>query len=577
MLHEKRKDTITPSTDRRSLHTPTNEALTHTKQITQKNVQDTLQFNNSANIAWFFEDTRMITFFEKHPILWQDLLKKLSTTDSIEKTLWIANKNPNNITVISSLPQEELYELFLVRNGFDYSSKEEFDKLIKTEIIDNLPLIRYANKHAPHSFIDLPTYAMKQWSTYHLKSHIKEAIKYTQSNDVGTDTKLLKLFNYMLPRMKVYMMSIWGINIDSLFPSFKGVASFSSIDVPLGIIIDKLKRNGKDGENAATFLRSFFAWSDLENIERVHRQAKKKIKPFFEAIYKKLWWTITWKNMEFSGEYTLTIPVHWNTGFSIGGSFRLKEIRSILIKLYADRKYTTVDALRDLFGNFIYLDWINESDYATVIQLVSQFMEPEFYFLKNKGLIPADRIPHLSISPLHVSNTKKARTADSFQNLAFSGTLNPVLTEKTKILGEVQFYANKGNAHKKWIENHDILDAKKIIQWRIRGAEFITWPQILDRLTIEMNKKNSSELTPKEAFIACLYDFIIPYRIHGQANIIIFSIKWYEEVTLRRFPFAHKLWKESREVLEKYINWLDWTSSQDLIETMRRQAIEITS
>lgn len=177
--------------------------------------------------------------------------------------------------------------------------------------------------------------------------------------------------------------------------------------------------------------------------------------------------------------------------FTCDIEYRIKSLRSILLKMWESEEYANIDAMRDMVG--IAIIWPDDTPTNTKIEVIeafSQMMANKGYIIKNKGLLDKNGEKQLRafmqdaqkkpLGKIVSSHAKKSKSHADFSNISISGFTSVIDTAEGKeaAMGcEIQFFNQSGADF--WKKDHYTFDPLKVVSAWSRGSWFLTPYQML--------------------------------------------------------------------------------------------------
>ncbi len=480
---------------------------------------------------------KFTSVFRRYPDIWYDLLIIFHRNQWLYDEYWKLI-NPSSQWVQHCI--EELYPFF-----FRYNSEHPEDFVTKDDIVGLINNTKIANKarensKTQRSIIWTPNSKIRGMSIHWIQSLIYDVIR---RNTWYNDREIESSFPKIARTVSYWMMDIFGVNLK--IESFNGIHDFSEK------LMERLARWGLESEVAAEFIRCLYAWSDIETVEIIHWQAEGFSRNFVTilgsvGIYQS--WNTTsntkWENTVFS--WTFQMPI-WNTAVDFKMSWRVKSIRSMLLKLRCDKNYGRAELLRDAFwATTIPNGTISDYQREKLLQRLLTIPENNAYIVRNRNTVNVGELSKIlgGLSPAVISSTWKDRTNWVFRNISISGFTRKTSRswkKWTAIWYEMQYFENEWDAHPKWFTSHYVLDASKVLEWWIEGAKMITKLQIYEvfNKNIPDDIREENKIPEKNSDILSYYintGLLIPETLESEWNkIAVYIWKWKKRAFKKEF------------------------------------------
>lgn len=427
----------------------------------------------------------LVDFFVSHPNFFYDLERKIHKHS--EKIWWK--------TVIPKEKEEEIFSIFLRFASFNSINLDNIEWLIREEIFGNQKLIitlswwNISLLDTSHGDVQR---LVKEWKTAPKTriNFIASAIR----NGMQVNNQAIKAdISQILPKLQLYLTDIFDISYE-----FKWIHNIHGLAEWVYHHIDTWEMNGLDAKKAWMLIKAFTAWSAIMDIEKIHEKWKEYLETIPSRLSNADW--ITLENIGQSGDDWVFTG---NIVFNIHGNsipciinYRLKSIRSILLKMWENADYNTIDAMRDIIGIAIVFPPNTDEVVRTEIikKMNSLFMLPRQYMFKNKGLIEGKEstteiLNNPESPPLNqraaISRNKK--TTSKFINASASGF--SCITEDNNsenIIGcEIQYYTPEW--YEFWKVDHYLYDPLKVMSAWSRGSWFLTPHQAINCIEQEIS------------------------------------------------------------------------------------------
>ncbi|EKD44563.1 MAG: hypothetical protein ACD_71C00100G0002 [uncultured bacterium (gcode 4)] len=574
----KASETLVSTTDDiAKLIDPSQKELQRLTRLVSKKTHDLINIPFDID-TWYksvITDKFLLSLLEKKPTLWMDIQRKIKKFLRDHKIEQLTNQRQ-----YEELTQQ-LLESFLISEKEMGQLKNQkiivgnFQEQITHNIVKNKRLIQYVQKDTPISFIEYSTHLL--FGQSETSEQIERLLVSIIRRNTGREWNEILAFNKIFRKIIEHIQGIFWIDITKSLRQFSkemDIKEFGSLYGPAKIIHQWLQETKwRSQRDAALFLRAIYAWWNLDEIYKAQKKAKVAQKELFTHI-KRLWGYRELADMELLNSdreskmgIEFHIPLPNLEQYPIIIESGIKSIRSILIKLYADEKYNDKDALNDLLWIRTMLNRVPIEHHAEIIAWINRFFWTHAFIFKNKDLLDGmEDIKNLwsktSKQPFTIDSKKSARSSTHYKDCKYYWYLDSWISE-TPISAEWQFFQNKEDPSPLWEAHHSILNAKKIIQWWVRGEHMITAKQIFIIIYNECRDKKTgifpSWLSAQEIFLACLkINFIVPYAIwKWKEKMVIFGIKGYRYLLEKDYPSAQKiirkdLWKLS--ILTNYIH-----------------------
>lgn len=438
-------------------------------------IKITQDIKHTQEIEQYISDPFLKRYFQQFPSAWSSLKRKLHKYRSYKESRYFISKN-----------DEEYIFPVLLRLGREKDIGTNLTKAFYNDVLQNSPLISCISREP--SLIDASYGQLwfMNWEDSHtqttfIKNLINHGISQHRSQNISTEE-----FRELLSYLKKYLSSIFSFTYEDLWdtPTMYDVSQYISSK-----LFDKNIR-GFEKNKVWMLLKSFAAWWWYKEIEELRNNWQEMLLWLKTELSKhgiiitenedqwEIWYTDDAKI--FSGTMSIKLP---DGNFSCKIEYRLKSMRSILLKMWENEEYTNIDALRDIIG--VAVIWPDDTSEQTKIEIMSAFaqvMPQKGYLLKNKWLLKPEAIKILlqklttqNKEPLgRISNSKKGKSNEDFTNASESGFIRI----NDSVTGfEVQFFDETG--YNFWKRDHYTYDPLKVISAASRGNWFITPHQAL--------------------------------------------------------------------------------------------------
>lgn len=503
--------------------------------------------DHRGKIRVILTDPWLTDFFIRHQTRWIDLcykIRKLYTANP-HKILTEKEKNSLFQEVFPILVSPERKQS--VRSPQKRPDWSELESIVMSDIIENGQLLWYAIGVTPRSFVESPSSALTNIrSPKGLEHYIMNLLQRQNTNNQKPLTQFNEAFWPIIDGIK----SIYSIDITQAIPGFKSVGTFTDLGGPAEYLYRSLTSGDpRTREMTTLFMHALYAWWNIREIQRHREFAKRAQKNIWRLIEKtgfvgglkislagKPWGLEDWYSWE------CIVEVNWKK-HHIRVESRVKSLRSTLIKLMGDESYGNIESIKDMLGFRIFLKEVPRDDWSDIIKAFEWMYGAGAYILKNKNLVSTEELEVITrnadnIAPPPVT-AKKQRTADWFENLAYSGYISTNI-DTSEVGFEVQFFEDEESANPQREWHHTILDAKKIVQGWVRNMHFITLPQIIAIFRREMQfdretNKSPSWLTLAWGVMSFLNSMGTLFVEEGSRSAF-FSVRGYEYLTRESFP-----------------------------------------
>ena len=358
------------------------------------------ELNNK--IDSFFNGSKISNFLKHHPHVFADLIRVIHKNweRSKEKGWHIPD---DTIT--------EIQQVFLFRwrkedSGVDIS---EFVK----NIAENSDFIEYACQAEQKSILSMWSYEfdilLRKNGRFNSKTTtdiIKKIIQAWITNNVPDFSE--KDFLAIKNQIFSYLGKIFGIDTNDI----DWVQNMWQLAWELAKLFEN--GSGNDRKKAWKVIQAFHAWSDILNIESSYAERKQKISKIPEKI-QSMGITLNWnisssKNQQWVERYFVSWMYNW---YPIEISWRSKEVKSILKKLWGTEDYVRWSSIRDEIGiSFTFPDDFPQAEKINLIAKWSDLFAHHWYILKDKWELDndeeMDQVTHKSSKKPLFRNRRKA-------------------------------------------------------------------------------------------------------------------------------------------------------------------------
>ena len=462
------------------------DMVSYLQQTFQERTNEVLEkpdLTSELDSLWISE---LKEFFLQFPSTWSDLKRKLHAFRSMKR----------GVAYIEHEDEEYILPVFLRLNSGNNTSIG-IEHSIRNEIFNNQKLLDQAYKEP--SLLDSSHGNLSFLKGKNKREKIISEIirKWLQSNiDTYNDDEKNTHIKELLPHMIKYLRSIFDID-------FSDIGKIPSIDALSTYIVKKIWKDcysGNDAKKAWMLAKSFTAWWSYEEIKKLRQKAEeksKKIPWILESLGIEVW-EITkngeqtpWNEVVKIHTAIINVPLNDWRKLRCQLDYRVKSMRSILLKLWENEDYNNIDALRDMIGlAVIYPDDTSEADKVEVIAKLSQLMTNKWYVIKDKWALGNGGLKNLKNilkwdtlkKPLgKPAKSKKSKSSEEFKNASISGF---AYIDGENIWMEIQFHDQKGYNY--WKTEHYLFDPRKIISAWSRGSWFFTPHQLLSIIRREI-------------------------------------------------------------------------------------------
>ena len=334
----------------------------------------------NSMIDRFFNGSKISNFLKHHPHIFADLIRVIHKN-------W--EKSKENGWHIPDDTITEIQQVFLFRwrkedSGVDIS---EFVK----NITENSDFIEYACRAEQKSILSM-------WS-YEFDLLLRKNDKFNRKTATGIIKKMIQSwitnnvpdfsendFSAIKSRIFFYLGKIFGIDTNDI----DWVQNIWQLAWELVKLFEN--RSGNDRKKAWKVIQAFHAWSDILNIESSYAERKEKILKIPEKI-QNIGITLNWrisssKNQQWVERYFVSWIYNW---YTIKISWRSKEVKSILKKLWGTEDYVRWSSIRDEIGiSFTFPDNFSQAEKVKLIADWSNILAHHWYILKDKWELDND-------------------------------------------------------------------------------------------------------------------------------------------------------------------------------------------
>lgn len=462
-------------------------------------------------------------FFISYPSAWYDLKRKIHA----HKTM-----HGNNLC-IHKKDEPSILCTFLRLN---WVWQVRIDTAIRREVFENQWLLRNASDEP--SLLDCSHGEILNIEGHkRRKDFIKRIIEHglkINSWASWRDYESHARFTWVYKEVLHFLKSIFWITFNNI-P--RNITIWSLSEYITQEIWDS--EHGMQAKKAWMLAKSFTAWWSIPEIISVRNKwvdNLPKILNKLEALWvrfqnnpKNGTMNPDWEETQItSWQLTLTLD-NWQD-FNCMFEYRIKSLRSILLKMWESEEYNTVDAMRDIIG--LAIVWPDNTPKSIKTEIISKFtwiMWDRTYILKNKGMIWKDelgvlkkRISDWGNSPIWwIDSGKKGKTSSGFINASISGFTE---VEGWEFAGlEVQFFDKSW--HDYWRNDHYTYDPLKIISAWSRWSWFMTPRQVIYCIQREIPENIRNDLLRKRPQ-GIFYDYLksgilVAYKWEGTNDIYI--------------------------------------------------------
>lgn len=532
--------------------------------IFQTRATDTL--NKESSFAHEIDALGIVVlkkFFLQFPSAWGELKRKISAHKS---------EKANGQLYIDKSKEEVILSVFL-RLGRQSWIWENLEEIFREEIFNNPALLALSSREpsildSSHGNLHFLT---QEKRTSFIEKMIRHGIWINIDKWLWDSGHQEADFEKILPQILKYLQSIFDI----WFKDIPRNITIKNLAKYLSTKIWNSEGNGLDSKKAWMFVKSFSAWGWYDEIATLRESAEKRI----DMIPNKFrehgidLWPIEKEEERITDGEVLTIH-KTQAKFKLSNGnilwcnleFRVKSMRSILLKLWENEDYNNIDALKDILGfAIIFPDGTDEESKEEVILQCSQLMSNKGYILKNKGLLNTDNLSALKRhlkdkdkKPLwKVVNTRKMKTDKRLNNSSISG-FSWLLWDPIGI--EFQFYDQTG--YDFWKNDHYTFDPLKIVSAWSRGSWFVTPHQLLHIVKKEIPesiRETVLQKLPQQIII----NYLQKWQILGfcwKNEDVYFVPSQYKEEYMEKFPAMHELDPNNNEEFLKFISHMSISS-----------------
>ena len=466
---------------------PVSKIIESTRRNYTKKIDGILTLSKRSDLIQqavrLWVDPKIIAAIRKYPYLLSDIIVVFHRYQHLfSKNGMLKNKDPQNDWSFI----DDIVSLFLRYNSEKWENPiiiQDIETLIQNQEFVKLT---QQNSKKQRSLIWFPNSKFRYLRDDEVARLIQDILRHntaTHSNDT-----IDREFSTIVENIDRWMNEIFSVSILQHIPEYSDVTNFSI----------KLARLMKTGwlwsEIASEFIRCLYAWSDYENIERIRDKAIGFEKDFISilsasGIY--LEWDVSHVTIKretiSSGKFNVPI---WNDNKKIRIQWRVKSLRSILLKLRCDKRYSNAEYLRDLFWGFVFPDSdLTPHERREVLKKLISMLEPYAYVLKNRWVL--DEVEERGLlteihPPFNQKTALKERSAKDYSSLQLWWYTRGTPTRGTpnwkiwKAMGiEFQYFHTEGDSNPQGFWNHLILDVAKIVEGWSEWAKMITREQLL--------------------------------------------------------------------------------------------------
>ncbi len=473
------------------------DVVNYLRRFTESRVDEVIhsQYGSISSELDAFWIRELKKFFTDNPSAWSDLKRKIHKYRSSDGDTYHIKKGN----------EEYIFPIFLrLKNSGNMNIS--FEDIVRKEILKNTRLIKQISWEpsildSSHGNLSFLANASKKHKIAYIKKMIEFWIR-ANSNLALNEDVLEGKAQVIIPKILHYLQSIFNISFTQL-PQWKTITIWKLSEYLADQIWgDSGDKSGIKSKKAWTLVKAFSAWGSYETINAIRTKWKSQISQMQSKLAES-WIQVVMSDPkdEING-WSETVTIHpgnvsltLNNGstFTCIIEYRLKSMRSILLKMWENEEYTNIDAMRDIIG--IAIIWPNNTLQDTKIEVIWQFtqiMSHKSYLLKNKWLLitaswtkdwawksdikQLNAILKESISkPLGGMVSHKSEKTDAkFINASISGF---TAIGSDDIWLEIQFFDQW--KYDFWKKNHYEFDPLKVISAWSRGSWFLTPHQVL--------------------------------------------------------------------------------------------------
>lgn len=453
-------------------------------------------------------------FFLSHPIRWIDLLRKIHKSRKNNNERW---------WYIDDSGIADIYASFIIR----WRKADTWSILIEAIprwVLENSPLIDFASKQK--SILDSSWYSFSRIPINKRKWDIRKLIElWLIQNIKWCNYDSLDIhFHKVFPKLIKYIEDIFWIRLNLWF---------CNTIMQLSHEVEKIFSSWQGGsrENAFRLIQAFHAWSNIEEIEKIHNDANSII-GLLPKTLTSAWLVVKDITEERMDEWVILYS--WNVKYNWKEckiNWRVKTVQSLLQKMWDKEEYTNIDAIRDVVGiSITYPGDTSNEDKVKIISSFAKIMPNYWYLLKDKWEIwdiqdsLLQTLRSKEKNPIHTTRKKTDYTDPDLRNASMSGYTR---IWSLDIGCEIQFSTEAASEWKK----KD--DTKYKPKWAI--SAFLRWPRIETPQQIYnlLNKRISAWNLRKLGFPsinALMLDmvkskFLKPY-VSSDGSIMLLSCEW---------------------------------------------------
>ncbi len=482
-------------------------------QFKHRSTVESILSNESytKELDWYWIWEILWSYFKEHRSAWYELKRKIHAFRKNDKWRWYIGKED----------EDKLLSIF-IRHGESVGLSDQIEQEFRENILTNQRLLNSIQKEP--SILDSSHGEIQSicWDKWQKKQFIKNIIHYgIISNSNGWEWSLDDRFQEIFPIIVKYLKSIFHIE-------FNNIKTISTLDDLSDYIYELIWWNDTTGIKAKegwTLAKAFTAWGGYPEIKKLQEQAKISVR-LLPTRLNELWIELKDEReieREIDGEvFTITqANAHCNINgenFVFKIEFRVKSMRSILLKLWENEDYNNGDAVRDLVGIAnIGNDDLSPETHASIIRLFTDLMYHKSYLAKEKWLFSSNAgvnifkwmlqsVPNKPFGK--IVTAKGLKSSPEFSNASLSGFGNMWDNVPTWI--EIQQHTQESASF--WKEDHFTFDPLKVVKAWSRWSWFITPHQLQNTICEEIPKEVLFKIikkTPNQI----LWSYITSHRI----------------------------------------------------------------
>lgn len=492
-------------------------------------------------------------YFLEFPSAWEDLKRKMSTHRDEKE--WVKGKY-----VLSGEKEDFILPVFL-RLGRKDNMWNTLEALFREEILSNPALLQLSSREP--SILDTSHENLRFLDEKKRIPFLEHMIYHGLQQNTDERIEDYSSIMLLLPDLLIYLKSIFDIEFSDMpkkIKSAKDIAKF---------LVQKIwnwENNWLESKKSWLLVKAFNAWWGYTEISNHRKQAEANIKEV-PSMLQKLWIRLLTDNNSLKkdtdniGRYTCAFTTKNWDDISFELEFRIKSMRSILLKLWESEDYNNFDALRDIFGMaIIFPDHTPDELKEEIVLKFSQIMTNKWYLIKNKWLLWEKSLKRLKNKLKNedkkalwkIVSSTKWKTSNKFKNTSISW-FSKIFWDPLWM--EIQFHEE--SSYKYWMDDHHLYDPLKIVSAWWRGSWFVTPNQLLHIVRKEI-PENIRETIIKKLPQQIILDYLNTWRILAfkwEKWDIYFSALWQVEKFKEKFPKASHIEKWDKE-MTNFITWI---------------------